>query len=62
MSARGSELLHAYDRADAERRALGAKPECLRQPGEVEAAWAKAEAAHREWQASAQQADTEAGR
>ena len=61
MSARGRELLLAYDRADAERRALGAKPEYLRQPGEVEAASAKAAAAHREWQAEVRQAGMEAG-
>ena len=59
MSARGRELLLAYERADAERRALGAKPECLRQPGEVKAAWARTEAAHREWQADVRTANTE---
>lgn len=48
MSTHLAELRQAADQADNDRRALGAIPEVLRDPGAAAAAWQRWETAHEE--------------
>ena len=55
-----AELVKAENAADAERRAAAAVPEVLRDPGAVQDAWDRWEAAHRDL-ADAREQEWEAG-
>jgi hypothetical protein len=57
-----AELVQAENRADDERRAVGAIPEVLRDPAAADEAYARWEAAHRALTAACQaETDREAG-
>ena len=59
MSTRLAELRQAADQADDDRRALGAIPEVLREPGIAAAAWARWETAHETLTAARREAGLE---
>ena len=56
MSTHLAELRQAADQADDDRRALGAIPEVLRDPGAAAAAWERWETAHEELTAACREA------